>query len=371
MKQTVNLSPGYSQYSGVNQHQQQNYQPIYQQSPPASASIDQGINYNYQQFKRENEFVQPGSTASPLEQFQPLNTPEDQRFENSRAVLNRANSAPTFTSANSNSSIYHSPNDVVNRNLLLQQSERNDIQNEHYSQRSYTTQPYDTAGAATQFGRASWTTTGHPNQPNAILYDQRDTRLMQPEYYNQQPQIPQQYMQQQMFPQQQQMPYNPMNFHPQAGFHPMDMRFQGYPGFPPNMAHFSMTTQSGPIPASKPKISMDEKTGEELITFSYSKQKVIREFTVRVPLEKFDTSSLTEEFKKDNCVYPKAVIPIEQYKGNRYKYETECNEMGWTLSWFNEEIRNHRGLIQRAVDSWRNTRPDKSIRSRRARRDID
>ncbi|KAH3669124.1 hypothetical protein WICMUC_005088 [Wickerhamomyces mucosus] len=132
--------------------------------------------------------------------------------------------------------------------------------------------------------------------------------------------------------------------------------------------HLNHTTQSGPIPASKPIVVIDRETKDELITFSYSKQKIIQNFTVRKPSSPFDISTLSEEFKKDNCIYPRAMVPVEQYKGNRGRYERECNELGWVLAWFNADIRNQRGLIQRAVDSWRNTRTDKKVRSRRVRK---
>ncbi|RCH78699.1 hypothetical protein CU098_004811, partial [Rhizopus stolonifer] len=66
-------------------------------------------------------------------------------------------------------------------------------------------------------------------------------------------------------------------------------------------------------------------------------------------------------------VYPRANLPKETYKGNRWAYETECNDLGWKLAWLNkEEIAGKRGLIQRAVDSYRNRYPN--MRSRRVAR---
>lgn len=130
------------------------------------------------------------------------------------------------------------------------------------------------------------------------------------------------------------------------------------------------TTQPGPIPASKPQLSVDPLTGGELLSFSYSKQKIIKNFTIKCPPKKSAEviSKLPHQFLLDNCVYPRAMCSSEEYKGNRYQYEKECNEIEWNLSWLNPEIRDHRGLIQRAVDSWRNTRPDKKLRSRRVRK---
>lgn len=66
-------------------------------------------------------------------------------------------------------------------------------------------------------------------------------------------------------------------------------------------------------------------------------------------------------------VYPRANLPKECYRGNRWAYETECNVLGWKLAWLNAaEISGKRGLIQRAVDSYRNRNP--SMRSRRVAR---
>ena len=82
----------------------------------------------------------------------------------------------------------------------------------------------------------------------------------------------------------------------------------------------------------------------------------------------FLKSSLDAKFKDDNCVYPRAMTTKEEYKGNRYGYETECNNVGWALASLNTCLRGKRGLIQRAVDSWRNSNTDQKLRSRRVRR---
>jgi hypothetical protein len=59
-------------------------------------------------------------------------------------------------------------------------------------------------------------------------------------------------------------------------------------------------------------------------------------------------------------------VPKETYQGNRWNYETQCNILGWKLAWINPEIVGKRGLIQRAVDSYRNRTP--TMRSRRVAR---
>lgn len=92
------------------------------------------------------------------------------------------------------------------------------------------------------------------------------------------------------------------------------------------------------------------------------------EYTIRCDVESVDTDQLKPEFKTENCVYPRACCPKEQYRGNRLQYETECNTVGWALAQLNPPLRGKRGLIQRAVDSWRNSNQDPRLRSRRVRR---
>ncbi|KAI8879434.1 hypothetical protein K501DRAFT_336093 [Backusella circina FSU 941] len=107
--------------------------------------------------------------------------------------------------------------------------------------------------------------------------------------------------------------------------------------------------------------------GIEWVSFVYSHHRTLRRYCIRTDLDKVDTSILDDKFKKENCVYPRANLPRESYRGNRWAYETECNVLGWKLAYLNmEEIAGKRGLIQRAVDSYRNRYP--SMRSRRVAR---
>ncbi|KAI7899529.1 uncharacterized protein BX663DRAFT_521201 [Cokeromyces recurvatus] len=109
------------------------------------------------------------------------------------------------------------------------------------------------------------------------------------------------------------------------------------------------------------------KEGVEWVSFIYSHHRVLRRYCIRTDIEKVDTSILDDKFKQENCVYPRANLPKEAYQGNRWTYETECNVLGWKLAYLNpEEIAGKRGLIQRAVDSYRNRYP--SMRSRRVAR---
>ena len=92
------------------------------------------------------------------------------------------------------------------------------------------------------------------------------------------------------------------------------------------------------------------------------------EYTIRCDVESVNTDGLPNDFRTDNCVYPRACCGKDTYKGNRLQYENECNTVGWALAELNPCLRGKRGLIQRAVDSWRNSNQDPRLRSRRVRR---
>ncbi|KAJ4635742.1 hypothetical protein HRR86_000202 [Exophiala dermatitidis] len=124
----------------------------------------------------------------------------------------------------------------------------------------------------------------------------------------------------------------------------------------------------GPIPATTPLVVRHDGNGVQWIAFEYSRDRVKMEYHIRCDVESVDSNSLSQEFKSENCVYPRACVPKDQYKGNRLAYETDCNQVGWALAQLNPCLRGKRGLIQRAVDSWRNSNQDLRLRSRRVRR---
>lgn len=124
----------------------------------------------------------------------------------------------------------------------------------------------------------------------------------------------------------------------------------------------------GPIPATTPLVVRQDQNGVQWIAFEYSRDRVKMEYTIRCDVESVEVDDLTPEFKTENCVYPRACCPKDQYKGNRLHYESECNTVGWALAQLNPCLRGKRGLIQRAVDSWRNSNQDPRLRSRRVRR---
>jgi hypothetical protein len=153
--------------------------------------------------------------------------------------------------------------------------------------------------------------------------------------------------------------------HPTAA--PQSASLQQSPQQPGGPAS-SSNAAPGPIPATTPLVVRQDGNGVQWIAFEYSRDRVKMEYTIRCDVESVDTNNLNQEFKSENCVYPRACVPKEAYKGNRLAYETDCNQVGWALADLNPCLRGKRGLIQRAVDSWRNSNQDPRLRSRRVRR---
>ena len=128
--------------------------------------------------------------------------------------------------------------------------------------------------------------------------------------------------------------------------------------------HSTKTTASnGPIKATTPTKHRDA-NGVDWVEFEYSRDRIKTEYAIRCDITSVNLEELDENYKKDNCIYPRA-FSNDHYRGNRLKYETECNEIGWALTALNAPLRGKRGLIQRAVDSWRNSFNFKSRRVRR------
>lgn len=128
------------------------------------------------------------------------------------------------------------------------------------------------------------------------------------------------------------------------------------------------------FPATQPYIRIVD--GEERLCFKYNtkisesamntmprQELEDNEFCVRFDLDSVDVSKLNEKFKADNCVYPRANCDFEDYKGNRWHYETECNKLAWQFVSLNPVLLyGKKGLIQRAVDSYRNIHKDSKNR---------
>ncbi|SCO54212.1 uncharacterized protein FFNC_15397 [Fusarium fujikuroi] len=127
-------------------------------------------------------------------------------------------------------------------------------------------------------------------------------------------------------------------------------------------------SKPGPIPATTPLVFSQDGTGVQWIAFEYSIDRVKTKYHIRCDIESVDINELSSEFKEENCVYARACCPKDKYRGNRLKYETDCNHVAWGLAQLNIPLRGRRGLLQRAVDSYRNNSQDPRVRSRRVRR---
>ncbi|KAI9317030.1 hypothetical protein BX666DRAFT_1815990, partial [Dichotomocladium elegans] len=131
-------------------------------------------------------------------------------------------------------------------------------------------------------------------------------------------------------------------------------------------------TSSQPSVASVVSLSSHEPVahtinGIEHITFLYSHDRLVKEYTVRTDADSVNLDDIPLEFRMVNAIYPRANVEREEYDGNRWNYETSCNTLGWKLCWLNQEqLCGRRGLIQRAVDSYRNRHAH--MRSRRVTR---
>lgn len=119
------------------------------------------------------------------------------------------------------------------------------------------------------------------------------------------------------------------------------------------------------LPASTPQVEFRDNI--EWLHFTYSTKGHVQEYCIRVDIDDLHLDEIPEDFKNDNCVYPRALVPRDTYTGNRWDYETSVNDVAWKLTWRNPQILcGKRGLIQRAVDSYRNRTSEN--RSRRVMR---
>jgi len=129
--------------------------------------------------------------------------------------------------------------------------------------------------------------------------------------------------------------------------------------------HHSTGGQYMNLPASAPQVEIRD--GVEWLVFTYSTKGHRQEFCINIDIDNLSLDEIPDDFKHENCVYPSALLPREAYLGNRYDYEVSVNELAWKLTWLNPSVLSgKRGLIQRAVDSYRNRIPE--TRSRRVLR---
>ncbi|TLD06927.1 hypothetical protein PgNI_10703 [Pyricularia grisea] len=216
-------------------------------------------------------------------------------------------------------------------------------------------------GHSTQHAQSAMT--GSPRHPKIETHSM-PPQLSRPGQQQPMTQQPQQMNQQSSMPQQPPMNQPLGQSQPAQNGAPMQNASNvgsGAAGVNPNAA-------PGPIPATTPLVVRQDQNGVQWIAFEYSRDRVKMEYTIRCDVESVNTDELSAEFKQENCVYPRACVAKEAYRGNRLQYETECNTVGWALAQLNTPLRGKRGLIQRAVDSWRNSNRDPRLRSRRVRR---
>ncbi|KAI8875645.1 hypothetical protein K501DRAFT_327397 [Backusella circina FSU 941] len=143
-------------------------------------------------------------------------------------------------------------------------------------------------------------------------------------------------------------------------------------GHPTPARTYRRRASSHPSVASVVSLSAHEPVarvidGIEYITFLYSHDRLVKEYTVRTDIGNVNLDEIPLSFRVQNAIYPRANVSREDYDGNRWDYETSCNKIGWQLCWLNQdELCGRRGLIQRAVDSYRNRHTE--MRSRRVTR---
>jgi len=119
------------------------------------------------------------------------------------------------------------------------------------------------------------------------------------------------------------------------------------------------------LPASAPHVEL--RNGVEWLYFTYSTKGHVQEYCIRIDIDELSLDDIPTDFKQDNCVYPRALVGKDSYNGNRFEYESSVNDLAWKLTWLNaDSLGGKRGLIQRAVDSYRNRTPES--RSRRVLR---
>lgn len=139
-------------------------------------------------------------------------------------------------------------------------------------------------------------------------------------------------------------------------------------------------------------------TGEDgliSIYFEYLEKGVPKPWTLRCDIDEVDDCQLSPDFKEKNATYPEAYkqwkerqqlshngAASEESSGPgkypRYRHDKICNEIGWRLAFKNPQIQGNKGVIQRAVGSFRNvpvwTKLDpndtRSRRTKKVHRDI-
>lgn len=100
---------------------------------------------------------------------------------------------------------------------------------------------------------------------------------------------------------------------------------------------------------------------DELMEFEGFVQGRSKKLWINHRIERIDVDSLTLDFKKANCVYPRAFLRSDESEseswksvGVRHAEESYLNEIGWKLCFLNQSLLgDKRLLLQQALDAYR------------------
>lgn len=125
---------------------------------------------------------------------------------------------------------------------------------------------------------------------------------------------------------------------------------------------------TGPVPASRPRVVEERADGVQWMEFEYNRKRGVHLYRIRCDTGTVDLTLLAADFKLRNSVYPSVLK--DGASNRRMAYMRECNNDAWALVMLNPELDGQRGLIQRAVDSLRNSSNNPKRHSRRVRRQV-
>lgn len=77
---------------------------------------------------------------------------------------------------------------------------------------------------------------------------------------------------------------------------------------------------------------------------------------IRINVESVPLDAIDMEFRKANCVYPRAISinPLSPFASQRQIEEAKCNELAWKLAWLNpKQLAHRKNLLQRVLDVYR------------------
>ena len=77
-------------------------------------------------------------------------------------------------------------------------------------------------------------------------------------------------------------------------------------------------------------------------------------YRIKINVENVSLEVIPEEFRKANCVFPRATTETQYNDERRWIEESMCNELGWKLAWLNQRyLAGKKNLLQRAIDLYR------------------